>query len=136
MIHSQDVLPALPGTGGTDHRAAGWAEAGWPASRPARWSEPRCPPAWRWAGSGRTDPGLPARATLGRSTTPGLASSPLGWNSALEWGQRKWRVSLTDLLAFPSFPYTCYIFLFFNVSIICPILSLSLFSLNANESSQ
>lgn len=54
---------------------------------PAQLSERRCPQAWRSAGSGRTDRARPSPVSSGHSSSPGPASSPSGWNSALKKGQ-------------------------------------------------
>ncbi len=76
-------LPAPPQTGAAGCRVAWWGEVWWPTSTPARRSEHRCPPAWRSAGSERTVPARPSPVSSGRSSSPGPASSPSGWNSAL-----------------------------------------------------
>lgn len=78
------ILPAPPRTGAAGCRVAWWGGVWWPTNTPARRSERRCPPVWTSAGSERNGRARPSPVSSGRSSSPGPASSPSGWNSALQ----------------------------------------------------
>lgn len=92
-------LPAPPQTGAAGCRVAWWGVAWLPASMSARRWERRCPPAWRLVGKGRTGWYPPSLVFSGRLSSPGPASSPSGWNSALQ-GRRQWLTQFTSAILY------------------------------------